>query len=237
MSRSSCLYPLTQGRRHHSALQPPTIRKHQRRLSHHGAHSIRAHASAGHAATTAISLAPPSKLRRQYRSPRPHRRGGGCYSTGVGLQRHPGCCARRRSNSSAFVPLDQSHFSVSGIGGAIAEEPEEPPLRADIWVIMGAMWIGSFLAALDGTIVATIMNSVGSEFRVSKEVGWLEPAICSPRPPSSRSTAVPRTSLVARLRLSSPRSSSSSARSSAVSARPSGSCVPHVLSPVSVVAV
>lgn len=76
-------------------------------------------------------------------------------------------------NSSAFVPLDQSHFSVSGIGGAIAEEPEEPPLRADIWVIMGAMWIGSFLAALDGTIVATIMNSVGSEFRVSKEVGWL----------------------------------------------------------------
>ncbi|SPC67235.1 related to multidrug resistance proteins [Ustilago sp. UG-2017b] len=75
-------------------------------------------------------------------------------------------------NSSAFIPLDQSHFSVAGID-AIAEEPAEPPLRPDIWVIMGAMWIGSFLAALDGTIVATIMTSVGSEFRVSKEVGWL----------------------------------------------------------------
>ncbi|CCF53325.1 hypothetical protein NDA11_004939 [Ustilago hordei] len=75
-------------------------------------------------------------------------------------------------NSSAFIPLDQSHFSVAGID-AIAEEPSEPPLRPDIWVIMGAMWIGSFLAALDGTIVATIMTSVGSEFRVSKEVGWL----------------------------------------------------------------
>ncbi|TKY87293.1 hypothetical protein EX895_003970 [Sporisorium graminicola] len=75
-------------------------------------------------------------------------------------------------NSSAFVPLDQSHFSISGIP-AIAEEPEDPPLRADIWVIMGAMWIGSFLAALDGTIVATILSAVGSEFQVSKEVGWL----------------------------------------------------------------
>ncbi|CBQ72114.1 related to multidrug resistance proteins [Sporisorium reilianum SRZ2] len=75
-------------------------------------------------------------------------------------------------NSSAFVPLDQSHFSVAGVP-AIAEEPEDPPLRADIWVIMGAMWIGSFLAALDGTIVATILSAVGSEFRVSKEVGWL----------------------------------------------------------------
>ncbi len=57
-------------------------------------------------------------------------------------------------NSSAFVPLDQSHFSVANVP-AIAEEPEEPALRADIWVIMGAMWIGSFLAALDGTIVAS----------------------------------------------------------------------------------
>ena len=76
-------------------------------------------------------------------------------------------------NSSAFVPLDQSHFSISGVPGAIAEEPEEPPLRPDIWVIMGAMWIGSFLAALDGTIVATILSAVGSEFRVSKEASWL----------------------------------------------------------------
>lgn len=76
-------------------------------------------------------------------------------------------------NSSAFVPLDQSHFSIAGVPPAVEEEPEEPPLRADIWVIMGAMWIGSFLAALDGTIVATILSAVGSEFRVSKEVGWL----------------------------------------------------------------
>ncbi|GAC92702.1 hypothetical protein PHSY_000257 [Pseudozyma hubeiensis SY62] len=78
-------------------------------------------------------------------------------------------------NSSAFVPLDQSHFSVAGLPPTVEEEaePEEPALRADIWVIMGAMWIGSFLAALDGTIVATILSAVGSEFRVSKEVGWL----------------------------------------------------------------
>lgn len=75
-------------------------------------------------------------------------------------------------NSSAFAPPpDQSHFSLNV--APIAEEASEPPLRADIVVIMGAMWIGTFLAALDGTIVATILSKVGSEFKVSKEVGWL----------------------------------------------------------------
>lgn len=38
---------------------------------------------------------------------------------------------------------------------------------------MSAMWIGTFVAALDGTVVATIMSTVGSEFSVSKEIGWL----------------------------------------------------------------
>ncbi|PWY98492.1 MFS general substrate transporter [Testicularia cyperi] len=76
-------------------------------------------------------------------------------------------------NSSAFAPLDQSHFSLNHAPATIPEEAPEPALRSDIWVIMGAMWIGTFLAALDGTIVATILNTVGSEFKVSKEVGWL----------------------------------------------------------------
>lgn len=38
---------------------------------------------------------------------------------------------------------------------------------------MSALWIGSFLAALDGTIVATILGTVGSEFNVSREISWL----------------------------------------------------------------
>ncbi|PWN51515.1 MFS general substrate transporter [Violaceomyces palustris] len=77
-------------------------------------------------------------------------------------------------NSSAFAPPpDQSQFSI-GVGEMppVAEEAEERR-RPDLLIIMGALWIGSFVSALDGTIVATILSTVGSEFRVSKEIGWL----------------------------------------------------------------
>ncbi|KDN52646.1 MFS general substrate transporter [Tilletiaria anomala UBC 951] len=91
-------------------------------------------------------------------------------------------------NSSAFAPpCDQSQFSInhsliagsainaSGIAVADGTAPDaaQPAIRSDVIVIMSAMWIGTFLAALDGTIVATILSTVGSEFRVSKEIGWL----------------------------------------------------------------
>jgi hypothetical protein len=38
---------------------------------------------------------------------------------------------------------------------------------------MGSMWIGTLLAAIDGTMVASILGTVGSEFQVSKEIQWL----------------------------------------------------------------
>lgn len=78
-------------------------------------------------------------------------------------------------NSSAFAPPpDQSHFSINPSGLRVPEAiEEEESRRPDLLIIMGAMWIGTFVAALDGTVVATIMSTVGSEFSVSKEIGWL----------------------------------------------------------------
>ncbi|CEH14542.1 related to multidrug resistance proteins [Ceraceosorus bombacis] len=81
-------------------------------------------------------------------------------------------------NSSAFIPPppDQSHFSVQHSGLRLPDGPaseEVPGRRPDLYIILGAMWIGTFVAALDGTVVATIQSRVGSEFYVSKEVGWL----------------------------------------------------------------
>lgn len=76
-------------------------------------------------------------------------------------------------NSSAFAPpADHSHVTNATPGEAIAEAEAGRPLGA-LLLVMGAMWIGTFLAALDGTIVATILGTVGSEFGVSKTVGWL----------------------------------------------------------------
>ncbi|KAM0752749.1 hypothetical protein T439DRAFT_181881 [Meredithblackwellia eburnea MCA 4105] len=49
----------------------------------------------------------------------------------------------------------------------------EPEQRKDLWLILGAMWVGSFLSALDGTVVATCLGIIGSEFSVSNSIGWL----------------------------------------------------------------
>lgn len=71
-------------------------------------------------------------------------------------------------NSSAFMPpQDPSQIT------APMEDNRSGRTLAELLLIMGAMWIGTFLAALDGTIVATILSTVGSEFQVSKTVGWL----------------------------------------------------------------
>lgn len=40
-------------------------------------------------------------------------------------------------------------------------------------LVMSTMWIGTFVAALDTTMVATVLSQIGSEFAVSKTVAWL----------------------------------------------------------------
>lgn len=85
-------------------------------------------------------------------------------------------------NSSAFAPPDQSHFSInaSALAG-VPETAEESPAesqRSDILVIMCSMWIGTALSAIDGTCVASILGTVGSEFKVSREIQWLGVSAC-----------------------------------------------------------
>jgi hypothetical protein len=60
----------------------------------------------------------------------------------------------------------------------VGEEPAEAPQRPDLLIIMGSMWIGTALAAIDGTCVASILETVGSEFKVSTEIQWLGVSIC-----------------------------------------------------------
>ncbi|KAI5479235.1 MFS general substrate transporter [Pseudohyphozyma bogoriensis] len=49
----------------------------------------------------------------------------------------------------------------------------ETPMRADLFIVLGGMWVGTFLSALDGTIVATTLSVIGSEFGVSNSIAWL----------------------------------------------------------------
>lgn len=83
-------------------------------------------------------------------------------------------------NSSAFIPPEASHFSVQQSALAPVGQSHQDGLtdmngrsRTEVFIILAAMWVGTFLAAADGSIVATILATVGSEFKVSKEVGWL----------------------------------------------------------------
>ncbi|KAL7006572.1 hypothetical protein EMMF5_003738 [Cystobasidiomycetes sp. EMM_F5] len=96
------------------------------------------------------------------------------------------------ANASAFfsgVALDPNASGFAPVGAletvSSHEEDEETtpvpsgvvvkeePAAADLYVILGGMWVGTFLAALDGTIVATVLSTIGSEFGRSNEIAWL----------------------------------------------------------------
>ncbi|KAK4056000.1 hypothetical protein OIO90_002995 [Microbotryomycetes sp. JL221] len=80
-------------------------------------------------------------------------------------------------NASAFqVPTVAEVAEDEEVAPAAAADAPlvtEPPMRADLFVVLGGMWVGTFLAALDGTIVATILSVIGSEFGVSNSIAWL----------------------------------------------------------------
>ncbi|KAK4700525.1 hypothetical protein P7C70_g5721, partial [Phenoliferia sp. Uapishka_3] len=83
---------------------------------------------------------------------------------------------------SAFDP-NASAFGIPAASNAAIDEeavspPEgvlvtETPMRADLYFVLGGMWVGTFLSALDGTIVATTLSVIGSEFQVSNSIAWL----------------------------------------------------------------
>ncbi|SCV68049.1 BQ2448_170 [Microbotryum intermedium] len=80
-------------------------------------------------------------------------------------------------NASAFqVPGTEAQDDVEAppaAGGPAGVLVTEEPLRADLFIVLGGMWVGAFLSALDGTIVATTLSVIGSEFGVSNSIAWL----------------------------------------------------------------
>ncbi|PWY98569.1 MFS general substrate transporter [Testicularia cyperi] len=53
-------------------------------------------------------------------------------------------------------------------------EVEPPrPHGLKLAVIIGSLWVVLFMAALDGTIVVTLINSISSSFKASEKSGWL----------------------------------------------------------------
>ncbi|KAK4049022.1 hypothetical protein OIV83_004383 [Microbotryomycetes sp. JL201] len=64
-------------------------------------------------------------------------------------------------NASAFqVPaVAQVAEDEETLPAATAPLVTEPPMRSDLFLVLGGMWVGTFLAALDGTIVATILST------------------------------------------------------------------------------
>ncbi|GAA5901937.1 hypothetical protein JCM5296_006307 [Sporobolomyces johnsonii] len=95
---------------------------------------------------------------------------------------------RVAADSAIISALDpnSSAFAVPAVGsGELAGDDEaaqsatagvtvtEEPMRADLFVVLAGMWVGTFLSALDGTIVATTLSVIGSEFRVSQSISWL----------------------------------------------------------------
>ncbi|GAA6058489.1 hypothetical protein JCM10212_006928 [Sporobolomyces blumeae] len=78
-------------------------------------------------------------------------------------------------NASAFAapPAIAEERGDEEQSGATSSIELESTMRPDLLLILGGMWIGSFISALDGTIVATTLSVIGSEFNASKSISWL----------------------------------------------------------------
>lgn len=51
--------------------------------------------------------------------------------------------------------------------------PEQYPSGIKFAVIIASLWVVLFMAALDGTIVVTLISSISSSFKASEKSGWL----------------------------------------------------------------
>jgi len=91
---------------------------------------------------------------------------------------------RVRAESAISLSIDPNASAFDAFREPIQEEDEagdeeeqvthqEEPIRPDLLIVLAALWIGSFIAALDGTVVATTLSVIGSEFHVSKSISWV----------------------------------------------------------------
>lgn len=75
-------------------------------------------------------------------------------------------------------PLDETtsllpHDDTSGTQNPLAEEYHKHNLLIPKGPVLVALWLGSFISSLDGTVVANIMNKVAEEFSESDKKQWM----------------------------------------------------------------
>ncbi|KAH0100892.1 putative major facilitator superfamily transporter, partial [Aureobasidium melanogenum] len=76
--------------------------------------------------------------------------------------------------------LDEAHPDHGTIDRSVAAQEEEgeadaidEPTSAKVMVIMVCLWIGSFWAAMDSTIVATLASPISRNFHSSTLLSWI----------------------------------------------------------------
>ncbi|KAM0755600.1 MFS general substrate transporter [Meredithblackwellia eburnea MCA 4105] len=76
------------------------------------------------------------------------------------------------------VDFDEEEDEESDVGHttddevASDDEPENQQ-RPDLWIILVGMWTGCFLSALDSTVVATCLSTIGTNFQVANSISWV----------------------------------------------------------------
>ncbi|KAK9449050.1 major facilitator superfamily-domain-containing protein [Limtongia smithiae] len=89
----------------------------------------------------------------------------------------------RSSRASSFTASESSstrrilrRAGVPGMGGGSGRGQEEELTNARLAVVFASLYIGVFLGALDGTIVATLLAHIASEFDGFRNVSWIATA-------------------------------------------------------------
>ncbi|EPS41134.1 hypothetical protein H072_4970 [Dactylellina haptotyla CBS 200.50] len=75
------------------------------------------------------------------------------------------------SETSALLPKPSSANEITLPDPDVAYAGEVS--RARLWTILGATWVGVFLASLDSTIIATLLGPISSSFSSFSTISWV----------------------------------------------------------------
>ncbi|CDW99452.1 hypothetical protein, partial [Sporisorium scitamineum] len=81
---------------------------------------------------------------------------------------------RNGSSSCGAVPVEpaQDEPTATITDNEAAAIDEQYPRGFKFVVIIASLWVVLFMAALDGTIVVTLISSISSSFKASEKSGW-----------------------------------------------------------------
>ena len=86
-----------------------------------------------------------------------------------------------RDNSTKIIPNDVSHHEETTANPGDNRHENDVPLAEEpstgkLLLVMGSIWFGTFLAALDSTIVATLSAPISASFNSLSLLSWLASA-------------------------------------------------------------